>query len=193
MSSDSNKENDVQAALRQEPASAPLSEIEKIFQEHHQRVIQAAYRVTGNPSDAEDVLQSVFLRLLKKSQPPNTSEKLGSYLHRAAVNASIDLIRSRQSRKAVALDDVVSQLKGGSEADPSEEHQSGELREWLRNAISDLSTQASEIFILRYIEGYRNQEIAEIVGTSPGVVAVVLHRTRHRLRDELRSFLGGTS
>lgn len=193
MDSDSNKEKDVQAALKREPVSAPPSEIERIFQEHHQRVIQAAYRVTGNPSDAEDVLQSVFLRLLKRNQPPNKSENLGSYLHRAAVNASIDLLRSRQSRKAVALDDVVNQLKGGSEADPSERHRSQELRDWLRTAISDLSAQASEIFVLRYIEGYRNQEIAEIVGTSPGVVAVVLHRTRHRLQDELRSFLGGTS
>jgi len=193
MDSDRKKEKDLQAALREEPAMGQPPEIEKIFREHHQRVVQAAYRVTGSPSDAEDVLQSVFLRLLKKQQPPNTSENLGSYLHRAAVNAAIDLLRSRRSRKAVALEDVVDLIPGGKDADPAEQHRSGEIRDWLRGAVSQLSSQASEIFTLRYIEGYGNQEIAEMVGTSPGVVAVVLHRTRHRLRDELRSFLGGTS
>jgi RNA polymerase sigma-70 factor (ECF subfamily) len=193
MGSDSQKEKDVQAALREEPAMAPPPEIEKIFREHHQRVVQAAYRVTGNASDAEDVLQSVFVRLLKGRQPPNTSENLGSYLHRAAVNASIDLLRSRRSRRAVALDDVADRMPGGSDSDPAQQQRSEEIRAWLRDAVSQLSSQASEIFLLRYLEGYGNQEIAELVGTSPGVVAVVLHRTRHRLRDELRSFLGGTS
>lgn len=170
----------------------PPAELERVFQDHHERVFQAAYRVTGSLADAEDVLQNVFLRLLRRGVLPNRSEKLGSYLHRAAVNASIDLLRGRKSTRSVPLETVKGQLREGSELHPDEREAARELHEWFRSALCQLSPQSAEILLLRYFEGYANREIAEIVGTSQGVVAVVLHRARHRLKDQLRSFLGGT-
>jgi len=191
MSSENAKEKKVQAALRQETTPAPNPELARIFQQHHNRVIQAAYRVTGSLSDAEDVLQTVFLRLLRRHDLPNRSEKLGSYLHRAAINAGIDLIRSRKQGKKVALEDA-GPLPETRNISPDDRQASLELEDWLRSTLSGLSPQSAEVFALRYLEGYGNQEIAELIGTSPGVVAVVLHRTRTRLRTELSKFLGGT-
>ncbi len=61
--------------------------LEQIFLEHKDLVYRAAYRVTGNSSDAEDVLQTVFLRLVRQEKFPEISN-LPGYLHRSAVNAS---------------------------------------------------------------------------------------------------------
>ena len=74
--------------------------IERLFADNKELDFRAAYRVTGNSSDAEDVLQTVFLRLLRSPQPPEIHH-LRAYLHRAAVNAALDLLRSMESRQDV--------------------------------------------------------------------------------------------
>ena len=72
---------------------------------------------------------------------------------------------------------------------PEEEHADRELRALLRHAIAKLGERAAIIFALRYFEGYENNRIAELLGTSPMVVAVTLHRVRARLRREIGQFL----
>ena len=67
----------------------------RIFEDHHSLVFRTAYRITGNAADAEDVLRTIFLRLLsRQSRHPMIRQE--SYMRRAAVNASLDLIRSRR-------------------------------------------------------------------------------------------------
>ena len=180
----------MELALSSQSVAPAGPELEQAFKAHHDRVFQVAYRVTGNSSDAEDVLQNIFIRLLKRPTLPSRSDELGSYLHRAAVNASIDLLRSRKPSRRIPLEDIAVRLAEGDESSPETEQWGKELAEWLRSAVSRLSPQAAEIFSLRHLEGYKNLEIAEIVQTSPGVVAVVLHRARQRLREELEKFLG---
>ncbi len=190
MSSEKRKDDGVQLALSSRSLAPEGPELERAFRAHHNRVFQVAYRVTGNSSDAEDVLQNIFIRLMKPPTLPSPSEELGSYLHRAAVNASIDLLRSRKSSRRIPLEEVAVRLAEDDESSPETEQRGKELADWLRSAVSRLSPQAAEIFSLRYLEGYKNLEIAEMVQTSPGVVAVVLHRARQRLREELEKFLG---
>ena len=190
MSSEKRKDDGVQLASSSRSLAPEGPELERAFKAHHNRVFQVAYRVTGNRSDAEDVLQNIFIRLMKRPTLPSRSDELGSYLHRAAVNASIDLLRSRKSSRRIRLEEVAVRLAGDDESSPETEQRGKELADWLRSAVSRLSPQAAEIFSLRYLEGYKNLEIAEMVQTSPGVVAVVLHRARQRLREELEKFLG---
>src|SRR5947209_1798111 len=94
------------AAMPTEPAQAPPGEIERIFRDHHGLVFRAAYRITGNPSDAEDVLQTVFLRLLRRDGEAEAVGNMPGYLHRAAVNSALDLMRARQNSRSIPLDDV---------------------------------------------------------------------------------------
>ena len=68
---------------------------------------------------------------------------------------------------------------------PDRGHHSPELRERLRDAVAGLHSTAAEMFVLRYFEGYDNSEVARILNTSEGTVAVTLHRTRARLQKEL--------
>src|SRR5215472_9212164 len=109
-----------------ESAQAPPGEIERIFREHHGLVFRAAYRITGNASDAEDVLQTVFLRLVRRDPQADAVENVASYLHRAAVNSALDLMRSRQTARSIPLDDVAPQLTENSSLSPDRAFSSGE-------------------------------------------------------------------
>ena len=181
----------MQTTVEGSSASGRLTDFEQIFQAHQERVLRAAYRITGNLSDAEDVLQSVFLRLLRHGHDLQSVGDVGNYLYRAGVNAALDVVRSRSSLPNVPID--AQQLRATDDPawDPATAHEATELREWLRGAVARLHPTAAEMFALRYFEGYDNPEIARLMNTSEGTVAVTLHRTRTRLQGEIRSAFGG--
>ena len=182
----------IMAAGEDTAAGAP-EWLEKLFLEHHERVFRAAYRVTGNAMDAEDVLQTVFLRLARRDASAPLAGNPGGYLHLAAVNGALDLVRARASAKSTPLEDVERHLAVDERDGPERSRAGSEVRERLRCALGGLSPRTAEIFVLRYFEGYGNREIARMLGTSQSVVAVVLHRARRKLRDELGASIGGRS
>jgi RNA polymerase sigma-70 factor, ECF subfamily len=161
--------------------------LEQIFLEHKDYVFRSAYRVTGNASDAEDVLQTVFLRLARQAQFPEIAN-LPAYLHRSAVNASLDLLRRRKDSRMVPLDDEESHVEvvSANTVQPSTE-----IRDWLRAALARLNPRWAEMFVLRFIEDYSNREIADMMETSSAVVAVVLHRTRALLKKDFKGSTRG--
>src|ERR1039458_9044924 len=89
-----------------EPAHLSVDDLERVFRESHAAVFRAAYRVTGNASDAEDAMQTVFLRLLKRDAAADAVENMPSFLRRAAVNAALDIVRSRQGIRNIPLDEL---------------------------------------------------------------------------------------
>jgi RNA polymerase sigma factor (sigma-70 family) len=195
MFSDGVKENDVQSVaatttrLRAVPAAQEVGELERLFRDHHEQVFRAAYRITGSVTDAEDVLQTIFLRLASNAETPDLLNPAG-YLHRAAVNAALDLVRRRGRARLVSFDAMESaQELHNQNFSPEEEHADRELRARLRQAVAKLGERTATVFALRYFEGYDNTSIAELLSTSPTVVAVILHRARTRLRRELGQFL----
>ena len=165
------------------------SELETLFRAHHDRVFRTAHRITGSPADAEDVLQTVFLRLVKGHEEYDLSENPAAYLSRAAINASLDLMRSRSRTRLVGLGDVDAEGIESRWQGPEAEHADRELQTLIRQAVAGLGKTAGEMFVLRYYEGYDNQEIAKMLDTSQMVVGVVLHRARTRLRKEIGHFL----
>lgn len=169
----------------------PPGALESLFREHYDQIFRTAYRVTGSADDAEDVLQTVFLRLARRDEGLlDLSPSPGAYLHRAAINASLDLIRSRAGSRPVSLEDVEAELSSAaSGSSPAAQHEDKELRRLIQQAVTRLGPTASEMFVLRYFEGYGNREIAEMMKTSQMVVGVVLHRARTKLRKEIGLFL----
>jgi RNA polymerase sigma-70 factor (ECF subfamily) len=165
------------------------SELETLFQAHHGRVFRTAQRITGSAADAEDVLQTVFLRLIKGRDDYDWSRNPEAYLSRAAINASLDLLRSRTRARAVALDDAEVDSLAESSPSPEAAYVDRELQKLVRQAVSRLGKTAGEMFVLRYYEGFDNKEIAAFLNTSPLVVGVVLHRARTKLRKEIGHYL----
>jgi RNA polymerase sigma-70 factor (ECF subfamily) len=171
---------------------AAADSIESLFNQHNQRVFRTAYRVTGSAADAEDVLQTVFLRITRGQEAAAAAENTGAYFSRAAVNAALDLLRSRKRSRAVAIDDLESEASVASfvvSKNPEAKHEDRELRKLIREAVAKLGDTAGQMFALRYFEGYGNGEIAQMMNTSALVVGVTLHRARARLRKEIGHYL----
>jgi RNA polymerase sigma-70 factor (ECF subfamily) len=180
-------------AAQMEPATASVNDLEQIFREHHAMVFRAAYRVTGNAGDAEDVMQTVFLRMAKRDQGAEPVGNMTSFLHRAAVNAALDLVRTRQNIRNIPLDELEPVLAEPAYRGPDRAHTSGEIREWLRGALARLNPRIAEMFTMRFFEGKDNPEIARLLNTTPGTVAVTISRTRDRLQKEYEAYLGGVA
>lgn len=178
--------------------SAPASDegeanrdLTQLFEAHHDRVFRVAWRLTGSPVDAEDVLQTVFLRLSRRKDL-DLAPSPGSYLHRAAINASLDLLRQRQRVSMVSIDEAAEAIPIDPSLSPEACQVNEQLRRAIRQAMATLKGRSAEMFVLKYVEGFSNQEIATRLGTSAMVVGVMLHRARARVRKQLGDYLGGS-
>ena len=159
-----------------------------LFHEHYHGMFRVAYRITGSESDAEDVLQTIFVRLTPGWSERDLAPNPRAFLYRAAINAALDVVRHRKRANSVSLD-LVDLEKKSKLGDPADELADKELRELLREAVAKLEGRAATAFVLRYYEGCDNRRIAETLGTSQMVVAVTLHRARTRLRKEIGNYL----
>ena len=167
--------------LAEEKAIPIADEFERRFRAHHGLVFRTAYRITGNVADAEDVLQTVFLRLLRRGTQSEAIDNEQSYLRRAAINAALDVMRARQAELTVDCSQLATQPAQGVPT---------ELRQALGRALAQLKCRPAEIFALRFLEGFSNPQIARMLGISQVLVAVIVYRTRQQLRKELGPYLG---
>ena len=168
--------------------NAKLDDLAALFRDHYKGMFRVAYRITGSQSDAEDVLQTIFVRLTPGWERRDLSPNPRAFLYRAAINASLDVVRRRIRANSVSLD-VVDFEQSSNAPGPADNLADTELRELVREAVAKLEGRAATAFALRYYEGYDNARIAEVLGTSQMVVAVTLHRARARLRKEIGNYL----
>lgn len=160
----------------------PLTkDFEDIFRQHYLLVYRTAYSMTGSSHDAEDVLQNIFLWVLRKGLPSGVKDQR-AYLYRAAVNASLNVVRARRTES------LSKETEPYAAVDPAVvECAATDTQKRLVDAIAQLNSRAVEMLILRYEHDYSDAEIAKLLGTSRGVVAVTLHRARARLKKLLRA------
>ena len=157
--------------------------LSELFAMHHRRVLMAAYRITGSMADAEDVAQSVFLRLAGGDEFAVSNP--ASYLYRAAINGALDQLRRKTAAASEPLDSASGVASQGRGSRPEAEAASNELVQWLRTALGELSPRAAEMFTLRYVEDLDNREVAALMHTSQAVVAVTLHQVRSKLKKRM--------
>jgi RNA polymerase sigma-70 factor, ECF subfamily len=148
----------------------------ELYENHYAAVYRTALRVTGNSADAEDVLQTVFLRMLNHGEQLDSMQLPEAYFRRAAANAAIDLLRRRVSHAETGLDDAHA---------PEAQASTALLKEQLRRAIATLDQNDASMFLLRYVEGLTNGELAVVFGQEKKSIAVRLHRIRQTLQVEM--------
>jgi RNA polymerase sigma-70 factor, ECF subfamily len=156
-------------------------ELEQIFKENYQFVYRTAYSVTANHSDAEDVVQGVFLKLFQREAPLQLKKEPRAYLYRAAVNAALNIVRSR--RHCGVFENEFTHI-----AAPEPEVDAGNdiIQRDLMRAIAQLNPKAVEMLVLRYGHDFSDAQIAKMLGKSRGTVAVTLYRARARLKRLMR-------
>jgi RNA polymerase sigma-70 factor (ECF subfamily) len=162
-------------AIGEDPVSTVPKPVDQMYEAHHGMVFRTAHRITGNAADAEDVLQTVFLRMLRRDSSEIDNPE--SYLRRSAVNAALDIVRARQADNSLELERMPA---SGSCTELRD------LRDTLRRSLSKMPPRTADLFALRFFEGYTNPEIARLMGLSQIVVAVTVHRARKKLQQELQ-------
>jgi RNA polymerase sigma factor (sigma-70 family) len=159
-------------------------QLERIFDRHYELIYRTAYGLTGSAADAEDIVQTIFVRLLNRDLPADLSTTPERYLYRAAFNLSLNTIRNKKRELLTDNMEVfdASYVTGAASAEDLA------LDQALREAIAMLNPAAAQIVILRYAHDYSLAEIARMLGTTRSTVAVSLFRSRSRLKK----YLSGT-
>jgi RNA polymerase sigma-70 factor, ECF subfamily len=157
-------------------STTPLAPFADLYERHYEAAFRAALRVTGNPADAEDVLQTVFLRVLVRGGDVEEVTQPAAYFRRAAVNAAVDVLRRRELHAESVYDDG---------APHAAIQPPGLLKERLRRAIAAVDRDDASLFLLRHVEGLSLEELAGMFGIEKNNVAVRLHRIRRRLQAEM--------
>jgi RNA polymerase sigma-70 factor, ECF subfamily len=160
-------------------AAGDVRAFEQLYRTHLPRVHSLVRRMAGG-RDADELTQDVFVRLWQKLATFRGDSAFTTWLHRLTVNVVIERFRTDATRRQ--------RLRDGEEIFevlPAPRH-SGDLAMDFETAMMKLPDGAREIFVLHDVEGYKHQEIAELLDISPGTSKAQLHRARMMLRKHLR-------
>jgi RNA polymerase sigma-70 factor, ECF subfamily len=158
------------------------------------RLYRLALQLTGDPDEAEDVLQEAFIRGCEKIDDFEGLSSLGTWLHRIVVTTGLMHLRRQKStaaRVASTGDDTSLDLERvpDDNAGPSHELLASELRDQVDAAVMALPDTLRVAFVLREIEGLSTKEASEVLGIGESALKVRLHRARLALRDTLATYL----
>ncbi len=157
---------------------------EDIVRIHSARVYRLAYRLTGNPHDAEDLTQEVFVRVFRSlsSYTPCTFE---GWLHRITTNLFLDSARRKQRIRFEGLAGEMAHRLAGSEPTPAQAFDDSHLDDDVQAALKALPPEYRAAVVLCDIEGFSYEEIAATLGVKLGTVRSRIHRGRAQLRSAL--------
>lgn len=172
---------------------------EQLVRTHSGRMLSVCRRILRNEEEAKDAVQEAFISAFRGISSFEGTSRLGTWLHRIAVNASLMRLRSRKRRPEESIDDLLPAFEadGHARVQPKDWSPSAiqlvetrETREFVRECIDRLPEMYRVVLLLRDIEELDTSETAEILGVSDGVVKVRLHRARHALRRLLAERFG---
>ena len=172
---------DQERALVDRCREGDLAAFEELYRAHAGRLFSLTCRMVGNPTDAEDLLQEVFLAAHRKLDTFRGDSALGTWLYRLATNLCLDHLRSRAVRSSQmtdALDDEPWIPDAGSR-NLAERTVS---RMDLERAIAVLPAGCRAAFVLHDVEGLEHQEVARVLGIAEGTSKSQVHKARMRLR-----------
>jgi RNA polymerase sigma-70 factor (ECF subfamily) len=162
---------------------ATMPSWDELVRQHADRVYRLAYRLAGNPQDAEDLTQETFIRVFRSVQnyQPGTFE---GWLHRITTNLFLDMVRRRARIRMEALPDDYDRVPA-DEPNPEQIYHDSRLGPDLQAALDSLPPEFRAAVVLCDIEGLSYEEIGATLGVKLGTVRSRIHRGRQALRDYL--------
>jgi RNA polymerase sigma-70 factor (ECF subfamily) len=165
-----------------------------LVERHGRAVYRLAHRMTGNAQDAEDVVQETFLKAYRQLGRFESRANFGTWLHRIAVNCSIDLIRSRPRRESGhdAMD--LEQMGAGHDIQesghtPERLMLSTEVQARVTAAMGSLSAMERAAFVLRHFEGQSIDDISRALGLKANATKHSIFRAVRKMRVALGPFV----
>jgi len=157
---------------------------EEVYRTHAARLYSLLLRMVGGTTDAEDLLQDVFLQAYRKLDSFRGDSSLGTWLYRLAVNQCLDFLRGRQTRMSRSTDsfddDAVPEP-----ASPAPMIPAAISRVDLERAVARLPEGCRLAFVLHDVEGFAHHEVATLLGISEGTSKSQVHKARMKLRAML--------
>ena len=157
------------------PPSLTRQEAERLVNTYADLNLRLSYTYLSHTHDAQDICQTVFLKLIERRPAFASSEHEKAWIIRTAVNLCKDHLKSGWRRATVALD--------AAEAVPAPAEEEGSLL----SAVNLLPPKYRTVIYLYYYEGYAAREIAQLLGEKPATVSTQLNRGRQQLRTLLES------
>jgi RNA polymerase sigma-70 factor (ECF subfamily) len=184
--SKSNGDSDVALA-----ASGDRQAFERLYRQHVNRVFSLCARMIADRQRAEELTQDVFVRAWEKLRLFRGESSFATWLHRMAVNVVLNA-RKSESRRQARFEDTEDENGGGVDTMASSTT-SGVVGmplppgDWLdlETAMKRLPPGAKRVFVLHDVEGYKHEEIAEMLGVTTGATKAQLHRARLLLREAM--------
>ncbi|MEN6327019.1 MAG: sigma-70 family RNA polymerase sigma factor [Syntrophomonas sp.] len=178
--------------LIEKARAGSLDAFGEMVSQYQDRVYSHCRFLSGNPDDAQDLAQDVFVQAFKGIKSFRNDADFGTWLHRIAVNQWINYQRKNKKGMIFSLDEPLHTKDGevyrelaASEENISDIIEQSELREILVKALDSLLPEFKAALILRDIEGYDYQEIAKLLGCSLGTVKSRINRGRKALKKKL--------
>jgi RNA polymerase sigma-70 factor (ECF subfamily) len=164
-----------------------------LMERHSRAVYRLAHRMTGNPQDAEDVVQETFLKAYRQLGRFESRANFSTWLHRIAVNCSIDLIRGRKHQEtghdASDLDHLEPTDDHPVAASPERLMLSHEVQERVGVAMESLTHMERAAFVLRHFEGQSIEEISRALGLKANAAKHSIFRAVRKMRLALEPFV----
>ena len=168
------------------------AKFEEVVGEHSNFVYNVAYRMMGNPDDAEEVVQDTFLSAYRARDRFRGDAQVTTWLYRIAVNASLMRLRKTSRRQEIATDpaEVSKRIDSTDWADaPDKAALNNELKQNLEQSIGTLPEDLRSAVVLRDVQGLTNDEAADVLGVSVSALKARLHRGRVMLRNILAEYV----
>ena len=144
-----------------------------------------AERMTGRADDAADVVQNTFIRGFRRLDRCRDPERVGGWLFRIAVNLCKDQLKGR-ARREVSLE-AAGPLMATRDL-PEQRAERAEIREQIYRALQSLSDEQREAFVLKHVEGWSYEEMAERLEVSVSALKMRVHRARDQLQELLENY-----
>ena len=171
-------------ALVEQCRAGDLAAFETIYRTHSGRLYSVACRVVGNPTDAEDLLQEIFLAAHRKLDSFRGDSALGTWLYRLAMNLCLDHLRSRATRSG-QVTDALDEEYGLADTGSRRLAERTVAKMDLERALAQLPDGCRTAFVLHDVEGLEHREVAEALGIAEGTSKSQVHKARMRLRAML--------
>lgn len=171
-----------------------LDAFEELIIKYEKKIYVIAYRFMGNEHDAKDLTQETFIKAFNNIKKFRQESSFSTWICRIANNSCIDELRKKKRRPIDSLDEKI-ELNEGSiskqvkdeRPTPEEAYETGELNQYLQKILNELNESSRMVVVLRDIEGYSYEEIAEITDVSLGTVKSRLYRARKELKERISS------
>ncbi len=190
MSSDVN-DNNYQVELVKRACKGDSGAFHEIVGLYRKKVYFIAYDICGDRHEAEDIAQEVFIKVFRFIDKFRFDAKFSSWIHQIAVNTSLDVVRKQKNRSDY-IDDTELEKRDSDSAIGSGEIKSPEkatieevLHNRVRGVLGELSRQEHSAFVMRYYNGLKHQEIAEVMSLSVNTVKTMLFRGKKKLQKKL--------